>query len=132
MYILVVDDESDDLEMVARTLQDEGEFQVFTAGDYEKGLAAFERHADNIDLAILDVALPGRSGVDLAKELLKRKPSLRILFISGHVGAAVVRLYGVDAGDDHFLRKPFDRKKLLERVRLALTSDKPLSLTLTA
>ena len=40
--------------------------------------------------------------VELAKELLRRKPALRILFISGHVGSEVIRFYGMRTSDQHF------------------------------
>jgi DNA-binding response OmpR family regulator len=68
------------------------------------------------------VALPGRTGIELARDLLALSPQLPVLFISGQVGAEVFRYYGIDLTDEHFLAKPFTEKTLLRRVKKALTS----------
>jgi predicted component of type VI protein secretion system len=66
--------------------------------------------------------------VELAKHFLKTKPDIRVLFISGHVGASVIRFYGIDANDGHFLRKLFDSALLSRRVNEVLASWEPLRL----
>lgn len=123
--MLIVDDEPDDLQKLAQTLERAGGFETIAGEDYDDALEAFTRNRGEFDLAILDVALPGKSGVELAKELLARKANLRVLFVSGHVGAEVIRSYGMKANDDHFLRKPFDSAALLDRVNKALTWENP-------
>jgi DNA-binding response OmpR family regulator len=126
MTALVVDDEPSDLEPTRFALEEAG-FEVLTADSYETALAIFEPHAREVGLAILDVSLPGRNGVELYRELEKRNPGIKVLFVSGHVGAEVIRFYGFDVSDSHFLQKPFHSDDLLERVgEIVRVSQKPL------
>jgi len=129
--VLVVDDEAAERQKIAEVLAERG-FPVLMAADYLEAIDAFEKHADEIGLALLDVALPGKNGVDIAKAILSRRPDMRILFISGHVGASVIRFHGVEANDAHFLQKPFDRATLKRRIDEALCSTDRLSRTLSA
>lgn len=115
MTILVVDDEPSDLESARLALEGAG-FEVIGAESYETALAAFEPHARDIGFAVLDVSLPGRNGVELYRELEKRNPGIKVLFVSGHVGAEVIRFYGFEVSDSHFLQKPFHSDELVERV----------------
>ena len=128
MTILIVDDEPADLEAGGKALQDSG-WQVFSAESYEAAIQTFNQHAGDIDLAVLDISLPGHNGVDLFQELLRRKPTLKVLFISGHVGAEVIRFYGLRATDHHFLAKPFQPHELSARVEEIASSSEPLQLT---
>ena len=123
--ILVVDDEKLDTEFMRRVLEGAA-FDVLTAEDYATGVETFRTRKDEIGMALLDVSLATRNGVELAKELLTLKPDLKVLFVSGHVGAEVIRFYGLAASDRHFLRKPFREAELLARVREILKSDDPL------
>lgn len=116
MTVLIVDDEPTDLELSKLALEGAG-FEVLQADGYETALQTFEPHARDVGLAVLDVSLPGRNGVELYRELEKRNPALKVLFVSGHVGAEVIRFYGFDATDRHFLQKPFRGDELAERVR---------------
>jgi len=129
--ILVVDDESADINAMRRALETARQYTIFVASNYAEAADVFSIHGDAIVLALLDVTLPGKNGVELAKHLLEVKPSLRVVFVSGHVGASVIRFYGINAGDEHFLQKPFDGATLLRRVRRALESQKPLQRTLS-
>jgi two-component system, cell cycle sensor histidine kinase and response regulator CckA len=130
--VLLVDDESADIDAMKRALETARRFNIFTASSYEEGLQVFSEHGNEVVLALLDVTLPGKNGVELAKALLKLNPDLRVIFVSGHVGASVIRFYGINAGDEHFLQKPFDGSILLKRVRQALESQQPLHRTLSA
>jgi two-component system cell cycle sensor histidine kinase/response regulator CckA len=123
--ILVVDDEPLDVDLIRRVLAGGG-FQVLDADSYDSALRVFDEAHSAIDLVLVDVSLPGKNGVELAKELVKRKPSLRILFVSGHVGFEVVRFYGMRTSDRHFLQKPFRSEVLLARVRETLQSSELL------
>ena len=123
--ILVIDDENLDLDTMRRILESEG-FRVLTGTNYDEAIRSFKAHSEEIDLLIVDVSLPGRSGVEIALDLLKRKPDLKILFASGYVGAEVIRFYGVPASDPHFLRKPFRAEELLRRVQEVMKSTEPV------
>jgi two-component system cell cycle sensor histidine kinase/response regulator CckA len=123
--VLVVDDEPLDVELIRRVLTGGG-FQVLDADSYDSAMRVFDEAHSRIDLVLVDVSLPGRNGVELAKELVKRKPGLRLLFVSGHVGFEVVRFYGMRTTDRHFLQKPFRSEVLLARVRETMQSSEPL------
>ena len=129
--VLLVDDEADELTSTRRILESilEARVRVFTAANFEQAVVVFDKHRAEIRLAILDVALPGRNGVELAKHLLAEEPNLRVLFISGHVGASVIGFYGLDASDEQFLKKPFDRAALIQRVNAMLWSEQQVSST---
>jgi DNA-binding response OmpR family regulator len=114
--VLIVDDEPLALDVMRHVLSAAG-FRILDAGSYEEAARVFEAHEEEIDLLLADVSLPGKNGIDLAKCLLKRKPSLRVLFVSGHVTT-----------DRHFLQKPFTSQTLLTRVQEVLKSpDRPWS-----
>jgi DNA-binding response OmpR family regulator len=119
--LLLVDDEEIDREEVRRTLADE-DFRIIEADTYQKALAVFELHRDAIVLLITDISLPGGNGCELAIALRKQKSDLRVLFISGYVGAEIGLYYSLDISDEHFLRKPFTAADLISRVRQILDS----------
>jgi CheY-like chemotaxis protein len=123
--ILIVDDEIADLAMMREILEKVG-YQVLAADHFQSALATFLTQRDQIDATIVDVSLPGRNGCELARELLKLAPGLKILFVSGHVGAEVIRFYGIPAADIHFLQKPFAPPDLLHSLSQVLNSPEPL------
>ncbi len=127
MTILVVDDEPSDVEAARGALESAG-FQVLEADSYGSALKVFAKNADEMHGALLDISLPGRNGIELAQELLKRNPKLGILFVSGHVGAEVIRFYGLRVTDRHFLKKPFQPAELISRLEAILNSSEPLRL----
>ncbi len=127
MTLLVVDDEASDIEAMRRTLEGAG-FQVLAADSYDTALQVFDERQLEISAALIDISLPGKNGVELAQELLKRNPNVKILFISGHVGAEVIRFYGLRVTDRHFLKKPFSPDVLLSRVQEVLNSLKKIRL----
>jgi CheY-like chemotaxis protein len=130
--VFVCDDEPIDLSTVRRILEASGRFHVLTCSDYTGGVTLFEKHSDAVDVALLDVALPGRNGVELARHLLSINPHVKIVFVSGHVGKSVLQFHGINAADEHFLQKPFDSATLLRRVDEALASNHPLEFVQSA
>ena len=120
-HILVVDDEPLDLTVVQRSLESCG-YAVFLGSNYDEGLAAFEAHANEIDLLITDISLPGKTGLELARVCLRKNPALKILLISGWVGSEFLEYVGIAKSDPHFLPKPFRSSKLLDRVQRILES----------
>jgi DNA-binding response OmpR family regulator len=130
--VFVCDDESLDLSIVRRILESTGRFEVLTCSDYTGGVHLFDANDRRIEVALLDVALPGKNGVELARYILNVNPNVKVLFVSGHVGSSVLQLYGINAADEHFLQKPFDSATLLRRVQEALTSNRPLEFVQSA
>jgi two-component system response regulator MprA len=114
--ILVVEDKRELREVLRRTLHENG-FAVVTAGDGDAGLRAAT--AQHPDLVILDVGLPGRDGLEVARTLRERGFRAPVLMLTAH-NAVPDRVAGFDAGADDYLGKPFNYDELLARVRALL------------
>src|SRR6266446_3471422 len=113
--------EETDREQVRRTLQHQG-FTILEASTYHEALSIFEPNRDSVELLISDISLPGGNGCELAIALRKQKPDLRVLFVSGYVGAEICPYYSLEVSDEHFLRKPFASADLKSRVKQVLDS----------
>jgi len=122
--ILLLDDEETERTMARKVLQGQN-YTILEADCYTNALAVFEKHSEAVDLLVADISLPDGNGCELAIALREKKPDLRVLFVSGHVGAEVCRFYGLDVSDLHFLRKPFQEAQLETSVRRVLTAAMP-------
>ncbi|HEY8945949.1 MAG TPA: response regulator, partial [Polyangiaceae bacterium] len=116
--ILVVDDEPLVRESTRRMLRSLG-YRVFIAQNSEEALKIAAEHLDHIDLVISDVIMPGMNGLELARELGKQRPSVRVLFVSGFT-AGVLAERGLLRESVEFLQKPIALDTLAARVRLLL------------
>ncbi|HEX2359235.1 MAG TPA: response regulator transcription factor [Solirubrobacterales bacterium] len=113
--ILVVDDEPSVRESVGYALEQEG-FEVTLAAD---GESAEDRiAADSFDLLILDIMMPGKSGLDVCREVRSRSPVPIILLTAKD--AEVDKVVGLEVGADDYVTKPFSVRELLGRVRAQL------------
>lgn len=113
--ILVVDDEAAILELVEYNLAREG-FEVLTEAD---GKAAVERaRAEKPDLIILDVMLPGMSGMDVCREL-RKSTDVPIILLTARKDE-VDRVLGLELGADDYVTKPFSPRELVARVKAIL------------
>jgi two-component system cell cycle sensor histidine kinase/response regulator CckA len=121
--VLVVEDDPRLLSLLERMLASGG-FEPFTADSAADGLAMVRDRQGQFDLAILDMVMPGMSGLDLATELVRDYPQLKILYISGYVGSlaadAITR-----RTPERVLLKPFNEHALLHRVRMLLNIPEP-------
>jgi len=117
--ILVVDDESQVRSIVARTLRAEG-YDVIEASDGQAAISCFEEVGGAVDLVVTDLIMPGISGRALARELTRRRPSLGVVWISGHPHDVGLPDAGPTEGP--FLQKPIPPDRLLAAVRQALAS----------
>jgi two-component system, cell cycle sensor histidine kinase and response regulator CckA len=117
--ILVVEDEPGVLNLVVHTLRRRG-FCVLETTDPEQGVTLFEQHMDQIDMLLTDVVMPFMSGPTLAELLTRRKPELKVLFMSGHTDNKVKFEKILEQGVQ-FLPKPFASDALLRKVRETLT-----------
>ncbi|MCH8273441.1 MAG: response regulator transcription factor [Armatimonadetes bacterium] len=115
MKILVVDDEPALLETVSRRLLRDG-YEVLTAETAEDALREFRAHSP--DLIVLDVMLPGRSGLELTG-ILRSESAVPILFLSARTSDQD-RLRGFEVGGDDYLTKPFNLAELSARVEAIL------------
>jgi DNA-binding response OmpR family regulator len=114
---LVVDDEEADSALVRNSLEQAGGFNVLEAKTYDAALGAFTARREEIDVLIVDVALPGRDGIELARTCLRQRPGLRVLFMSGRTGAELLRAHRDAEADRHYLPKPLDPAEVAARVR---------------
>ena len=113
--ILVVEDEPAVLTLSRRALEAQG-YVVLAASDGAAALRLVERHGGIIQLLVTDVVMPGLSGRDLADQLVARRPGIRVLYMSGYPGDAVVQHGELPAGSA-FLPKPFSPDGLARKVR---------------
>lgn len=116
--ILVVEDQPEVLALLADALKMVG-YRVLTAAHPALGLAIGDEHADQIDLVLTDVVMPGMNGPEMAQRLVFRHPSLRVLYLSGH-DPETLRPLGVPEDGAAFLKKPFTMDALVKHVSGAL------------
>jgi two-component system, OmpR family, phosphate regulon response regulator OmpR len=121
-HILVVEDDPRLRERLARYLTSEG-FRVTAAGDSAE--ARMQLRVINPDLMVLDVMMPGESGLDLTQSLrLEGSGTLPILLLTAR-GAPEDRIAGFEAGADDYLGKPFEPRELVLRIRALLRRAPP-------
>jgi two-component system phosphate regulon response regulator PhoB len=116
--VLVVDDETDILELVAFNLERQ-QYKVLTAGD---GISAVKLAREKIpDLIVLDVMLPGLDGFGVYRELRAdpRTSGIPVLMLTAK-GEINDRIAGLELGADDYVTKPFSPRELLLRVKALL------------
>ena len=114
--ILIVDDQVELLNGLAVNFRREG-YEMLTATEGEAGLSlALEKCPD---LIVLDLMLPGMSGLDVCQELRRRGVETPIIMLTAR-GEEVDRVLGFEVGADDYLTKPFSVRELLARVRTRL------------
>jgi CheY-like chemotaxis protein len=116
--ILLAEDEESLRRLTRNTLEFCG-YKVLEAKDGVEALEVSDRHAGPIDLLLTDIMMPEMGGRALAQELLRRRPNVRLVYMSGYTGEAVGTRGSVDAGS-FFLPKPFMRETLKSKIREAL------------
>jgi DNA-binding response OmpR family regulator len=116
MKILIIEDERDLLEVVQQSLEIEN-FLVETAGDYAAALDKIISF--HYDCILLDIMLPGGSGLDLLQELKNLDKSDNVIIISAK-DSLDDKLKGLNLGADDYLTKPFHIAELTARVKSVL------------
>ena len=116
--ILLAEDTNAVRRLVQRILEEAG-YVVLAAASGADALAVAANHPGEIHLLLTDVAMPGMSGPLLATRLLATRPSVKVLYVSGHTGDALGR-HGVIDEATQFLSKPFTAAALIERVETLL------------
>jgi two-component system, cell cycle sensor histidine kinase and response regulator CckA len=115
--VLLVEDEESVRQLVSETLESKG-YRVMQAENGRAALDIVTSHPGTIDLLITDVVMPGMSGHQLAEQLRKDRPQLKVLYLSGYTEEALVD-GNLDRGKA-FLQKPFTLQTLLRKVREVL------------
>ena len=112
--ILLLDDDEAVRDITASMLRELG-YLVLAVGSGGAALDLLERN-DSVDLALLDYAMPGMNGVDVAKQIHSKFPSLPILFITGYADKSALG----EIGDARIIKKPFVTDELANKVHAAL------------
>jgi two-component system alkaline phosphatase synthesis response regulator PhoP len=113
--ILIVDDEPKIVQLARDYLERSG-FTVHAAADGLQAVGAF--HSAKPDLIVLDLGLPGRDGLDVAR-LIRRESNIPIIMLTAR-GEESDKLVGLELGADDYIVKPFSPKELVARVRAVL------------
>ncbi|HEU4764470.1 MAG TPA: ATP-binding protein, partial [Candidatus Eisenbacteria bacterium] len=116
--ILAVEDEESLLNLVAEILKDAG-YNVIPANGPKEALRVLVEHREAIHMLLTDVVMPGMSGRILADQVLRERPGMRVLYMSGYTDNAIVHHGVLDAGTA-FLQKPFTPDALIKKVREVL------------
>ena len=116
--VFLVEDETQVREVAQRVLSRAG-YTVVAAGSAEEALER-AKTLGAVDLLLTDVVMPGLSGRELADELTRARPGLKVLFMSGYTADAVVQR-GVFDAHISLLQKPFTPESLLRAVEKSLT-----------
>lgn len=114
--ILLIEDEERIAELIKKSLEEQA-YSVTIALDGLTGkkLAV----ANDFDLIITDIILPGMNGIKLCKEIRSLKPVIPIIMLTA-LGTTDDKVDGFDAGADDYLVKPFDFRELLARIRAVM------------
>jgi PAS domain S-box-containing protein len=116
--VLLVEDEDGVRALIRQVLHRNG-YTVLQASHGGEALLLCERHEGKIDLLLTDVVLTQMSGTELAQRLLKIRPDMRVLYMSGYTDEAIVQ-HGVLSPGTSFVQKPFTNEFLARKVREVL------------
>lgn len=133
LNILIADDEKEIIRLL-KVYLDSSEYNVLEANDGMKALSIL--NTNPIDIAVLDIMMPGIDGYQLIKKIRERKDKyIPVIVISAKVGLSD-RIYGMDIGADDYITKPFEPLEVLAKInaqkrRLNLTSASAEDSTIT-
>ena len=114
--ILIIEDEPGIVDFLERGLRAQG-FDVISSTDGVNGAVTAQN--EDVDLVVLDLMLPGRSGLDVLTALHEAKPGLPVIVLTA-LGEVEHRVAGLDAGAVDYLTKPFSLTELAARIRAQL------------
>jgi two-component system, cell cycle sensor histidine kinase and response regulator CckA len=123
--VLVVEDDPLVRKVACRSLDAAG-YHVIVASSGREALDLATRVGGRLDLLLTDVIMPGLNGRELADELRRGRPGLRVLYMSGYAHDVISKAGVLDSGIE-FLRKPFTVAQLQERAREVLDRATPLA-----
>jgi len=109
--ILIVDDEPDIREILRYNLEKEG-FSITEAVD---GNDALDKVSKHLDLAILDIMMPGKDGYEVCRKIREQGNTLPIVFLTA-MDRELDEVRGLEVGGDDYVRKPFSPKMLIARI----------------
>jgi DNA-binding response OmpR family regulator len=120
--ILMIEDDKSLRETTSAFLEGEG-FRVLLAGDGAVGLRTAEK--EKPDLILLDMMLPGLSGMEICRALREKGAVVPIICISGKKKDEIDKVLGLEMGADDYLTKPFGQRELLARIHAIFRRGRP-------
>ncbi len=118
---MLVEDEHDLVLIVADTLRSQG-FEVVTAADGIEGLEKFR--SEGADIVIADVMMPRLDGFSMARQIRRMAPAVPLLFLTAKSSIDDVE-EGFEIGANDYLRKPFELRELIVRIKALLRHNTP-------
>jgi DNA-binding response OmpR family regulator len=118
--ILIVEDDRSLARVLSDSLSEEG-FQCRTTGNGDAAIGAAATYAP--DLVLLDIGLPGKSGIELCR-LWREGPRIPVIMLTARAQKQD-KLNGLQVGADDYVTKPFDLEELIARVRAVLRRSRP-------
>jgi two-component system NtrC family response regulator len=115
--ILLVDDEPAVLTL-CQTMLKSGGYQVLSAGSGQEAMRLLHGNVTNVDLALLDVIMPGINGVELAARIQIENPAIKIVLMSGYGPQEIASVVGDNR--HKIIWKPFKTESLLRMIENAL------------
>lgn len=123
MRILIVEDEASIANFVRDGLEEEG-YAVDVADNGKRGLQLALDYLNEYDVILLDWMLPGLSGIEICRNIRKQNKVVPIIFLTAKDTADDV-VFGLEAGADDYIRKPFSFEELLARIRVHMRKGEP-------
>ena len=120
--ILLTEDDRSVREMVKTFLEPTG-YTVLAAENGQEALELSRLYKENIDLLLTDVIMPGMNGQELADILSKKRPDIKVVFMSGYTDDVIAH-HGLADKDIHFIQKPITLSRLAKKLREVLNKDK--------
>ncbi len=112
-HILIIDDDDRLRDLISRFLSDH-DFRVTTAASAKE--ARGRMAGMDFDMLVVDIMMPGESGLDLVKDLKRTSPYLPCLMVTA-MGSPGHRLHGLEVGADDYMTKPFEPLELVLRIK---------------
>ncbi len=113
--VMLVDDEFEFIDLMSQRLETRG-LKVTTVTSGEEALATIEDH--NIDVAVVDFAMPGINGIETLKQIKEKRADIEVIMLTGQ-GTIQSGIEAMKYGAIDFLEKPVDLNILMEKIRLA-------------
>ena len=119
--VLLVDDEDGLRSLMASALEEAGT-TVFEASDGQEGIEQFHRHAEEIDVVVLDLTMPRLGGEEVFHRIRAARPNTCVILSSGYTEEDINRQFA-GQGLSGFIEKPFTPSELIEKIRSVLAED---------
>lgn len=103
--VLLIDDE-EIIRMTSGEILNELGYETISAASGDEGIATLKENSDSISLVILDMSMPGKSGLEIYREIKELLPSMKVLLSSGYREEEKVK-HMLETANDGFIQKPY-------------------------